>query len=132
MWNMAQAQDEANTHRIQMVNTEREVIYSHNPMMDNYDPPTITRWHRGEWRPGVRQFVFGSQAFSSWQSMHGTHTRAPQLDRTNLRRANAKPIRLWDAGTYPASVPPNTYRPNPSQLMAGNVNASGNLATSNY
>jgi hypothetical protein len=116
-----------NHNHIQMANSDREVLYSHNHSMGEYTAsPTITRYHRGPWRPASRQFVFGSQSFSHWQSLHGTHTRANPLDRTNLKRAQAKPIRLWDRGAFPSSTPLTTYYSNPSQLMAGNVDPSGN------
>lgn len=104
----------------------REVIYSTGYTMgEDTEPPTVTRYHRGAWHPGRRQLVFGSQEFSSWQKNHGSHTRATPRDRTNSNRAAAKPVRLWDAGSYPASVAPRTFYPNPSQQMAGNVDASG-------
>jgi len=119
-------------HNVQMWNHEREVIYSHNHSEGEYtDSPTITRYHRGPWRPASRQFIFGSQSFSDWQSLHGTHTRATPLDRTNVNRGKAKPIRLWDRGSYPSSTPPLTYYSNPSQMMAGNVDASGNQYVTN-
>lgn len=122
-----------NTERIQMARNDREVIYSHNHSMgEATDSPTLTRYHRGPYRPAVRQFVFGSQSFSSWQDLHGTHTRARAIDRTNAARGKAKPIRLWDRGAFPSSTPLNTYYSNPSQMMAGNVDASGNqYVTSN-
>lgn len=118
---------------VQMLYHDREVLYSHNHSMgEAIDPPVLTRYHRGPWRPAVRQFVFGSRSFSDWQSLHGTHTRQNPLDRTNLRRAQAKPIRLWDRGAFPSSTPPTTFYSNPSQMMAGNVDASGNqYVTSN-
>jgi hypothetical protein len=121
------AQEIENHEHIQMARNEREVLYSHNHSMgEATDSPVLTRYHRGPWRPAVRQFVFGSQSFSEWQSMHGTHTRANPLDRTNLNRGKAKPIRLWDRGAFPSSTPPTTYVSNPSQMMDGNVDASGN------
>lgn len=121
-----------NTERIPMSSNDREVIYSHNHSVGEYtDSPVITRYHRGPYRPAARQFIFGSQSFSSWQDMHGTHTRSQNIDRTNTNRAKAKPIRLWDRGAYPSSTPPTTYYSNPSQLMTGNLDASGNqLVTS--
>lgn len=118
--------EEENTHRVQMVNHEREVLYSHHYSMGEWtEPPYLTRYHRGPYRPGVRQQVEGSPSFSSWQSMHGTATRQHTIDRTNLNRAQAKPIRLWDRGSYPQSVPPTTFQANPSQRMYGSSDASG-------
>lgn len=121
-----QALTDENTHHIPMVSSDREVLYSHNHSMGEWtEPPTLTRWHRGPYRPASRQFVYGSGSFSSWQSLHGTHTRSHPLDRTNLNRANAKPIRLWDRGSFPQSWPVNTFTANPSQRMYGSSDASG-------
>lgn len=114
------------SQNVPMSNSDREVLYSHNHSMGEYtDGPTITRMHRGPYRPASRQFVFGSHNFSDWQSLHGTATRQHTIDRTNLKRAQAKPIRLWDRGAFPQSVPPSTYSANPSQQMKGNVDVSG-------
>src|SRR6185312_2983310 len=118
--------EKSNTYRIPMVAHDREVLYSHNYAAGEWtDGPKITRYTPGPNRPASRQFVFGSASFSMWQSMHGTHTRANPLDRTNLNRAMAKPIRLWDRSSYPQSVPPSTYYANPSQQMTGAHDTSG-------
>jgi hypothetical protein len=102
----------------------RVVLYAHGYHDADDSAPALTRYHRGEWRPAMRQYIYGNPVFSHWRSMHGTHTFVRTIDRTNAARAAAKPIRLWDAGSYPASLVPTTYIPNPSQLSAGNVNST--------
>jgi hypothetical protein len=115
------------SQNVPMATTDREVLYAHDyANMGGVEAPYLTRLHRGAWRPAVRQYIFGSQQFSSWRRMHGSHTwQRPDVDRTNLARARAKPVQIWDQGNYPTSwVPLSTYQPNPSQLMAGNINSS--------
>ena len=114
------------SENVPMANHEREVLYSHGHSMgEATDPPKITRYHRGPWRPGTRQYVFGSQSWSSWQAFHGTHTKGSPEDPTNNNRAKAKPVRIWDRSQFPQSTPPSTFYPNPSQLSYGNLDASG-------
>ena len=104
----------------------REVLYPYGYVEgEATEPPTLTRYHRGPWHPGHRQYVFGSQEWSMWQALHGPHTRPAPLDRTNFNRGKAKPVRIWDRAMFPASVAPRTYQANPTQQMYGNIDASG-------
>lgn len=122
--------DVQEVQHIGMQNSTREVLYTHGSHDGDDTAPVITRLVGGAWNPAVRQHIFGNPHFSGWQSLHGTHTYA--ANRGHNQQYRGQPIRLWDQGSYPASTPPNTYIPNPSQLAAGNVNSSlpGNGAQS--
>lgn len=106
----------------------RAVIY--NPGFLNTDPEhaTITRYHSGEWRPGVRQQIWGNPYFANWEatigSAHGP--RLPVRDYTRWAQTNGgKPIRIWDMyNEAPWSFAPITYVPNPIQQTPNSLLAN--------
>ena len=104
-----------NTHNIPMADNQRHVIYKPDGHPGNDIYPGPTRYHT-DFRPGVRQYIQGNPHFSEWQGFHQPKSRLPVRDYTRVNTAGAKPIRIWDASDYPASVPINTYIPNPGQL----------------
>ncbi len=92
--------------------------------------PVITRYHHGEWRPGMRQLILGSNQFSMWQGFHQPNKRLPVRDYTRVNKGNAVPIRIWDASQTGYSWPMNTYAPNPSQLTPNSVGMNAQTAQS--
>lgn len=98
----------------------RAVIYNAGYKNVDITGPTLTRYHSGEWHPGVRQQIWGNPYFAAWETTIGaTHgPRLPVRDYTRFAAASqGKIIRVWDMyNDYPFSVPQFTYVPNPSQL----------------
>ena len=105
------------------------IVY-YNPGYHHGDetPAGPTRHHSGEWHPGARQRIMGNPDFASWETTIGA-ARGPRLpvrDYTRVAMAmKGKVIRIWDASAYPASLPPNTYIPNASQLTPNNLGFNG-------
>ena len=92
------------------------------------DHPVITRYHSGEWKPGMRQQIWGNPNFAGWETTIGAAhgPRLPVRDYTRWAQTNGgKPIRIWDMyDSAPWSFAPMTYIPNPGQQTPNSLVAN--------